>query len=304
MNKRQRQNIHGRNCAWGDSGLDSPNIGLSPNRLVPLYLPNFQLASKMGFLLASIVFLLEFPIIVPNYCSVLAQRFTIHDQDMQSKSTKDTSDENANNAYAALKDGKLDEARKILGQTNLSDPTAMYVRAAFTQNALEAADMYREIVAQNPGKPIAHDALLELYKYHFAMGDYKAAHIDYNELQKYPWTDEIVDPIGFRDSIQSGTFFTIFQRSPAEIEIKAPGLMPEVGEKFLVQVGVFSTPENARRFMEKMRSLNIDAKIFTKIVGGKMFYGVSAGSFLERNQAEAFASNLKSRSINCIVVPK
>ena len=215
-------------------------------------------------------------------------------------------------AYTALKAGKLDDARKFLAAVmqNVSDPVAKYVRAALDQNAIEAADIYKEIVAENPGKPIGHDALLQLYKYHFAEGEYKSAHTDYLELQRYSdlpragaSTGQLIDPAGFKDSIQTEETFNDSQSLP---ETPAPNAetRPVGCGNFVVQIGVFSTLENAREFAEQLRTKNVDAIVFTKSEDGKTLYAVSAGTFSTREAAETFASELKNRSINCIVVQK
>ncbi len=226
---------------------------------------------------------------------------------------QDSGDQNADKAYAALKAGNLDDARKFLAAVMpaaASDPVAMYVRAALDQNAIEAVDIYKEIVAENPGKPIGHDALLQLYKYHFAAGEYKAAHTDYLELQRYPdlsragaSTGQLIDPAGFKDSIQTGATFNDPQSLSGTNAPHAGNPTGGVAE-FVVQTGVFSTLDNAREFAEQLRSKTVDAAVFTKSEDGKTLYAVSAGAFSTREAAETFANELKNRSINCIVVQK
>ncbi|MFZ1080748.1 MAG: SPOR domain-containing protein [Candidatus Kryptoniota bacterium] len=237
--------------------------------------------------------------------SAVAQRFTTKSHDAKAQTTQETENQNGEEAYTALKAGKLDDARKFLADANLSDPLAKYVRAALDQNAAEAAGIYKDIVAENPGKPIGRDALVQLYKYHFAEGNYKSAHTDYLELQKYSGYQiaGLIDPAGFKDSIQTQEAFNNSQKFP---ETPAPNTVSSTGEggNFVVQIGVFSTPENAREFAEKLRTKNVDAIVFTKVEDEKTLYAVSAGKFSTLEAAEAFASDLKNRSIDCIVVQK
>jgi len=243
----------------------------------------------------------------------MAQRFTTKNPPAKTQPSKvkdsvdvKTPNQDAVNAYAALKAGRLADARKFLAEvppSAASEPLAMFVRAALNENAIEAAGIYKKIAAGNPSKPIGHDALLQLYKYHFAAGDYNSAHTDYAELQKYPklsqtesLTDPLVDPAGLKDSIQTSPDFT---ESQNQSEISG---VPLSGE-FIVQVGLFSVQDNAQKFVDELRSKNIDGAIFTRTESGKTFYVVSAGRFPTRDAAEAFAINLKKRSINCMVVP-
>jgi len=250
-------------------------------------------------------FLAAFLIFFSVSKSAMAQRFTTKNQPpkaeaSEAKDSVHTKNQNAEKAYAALKAGRLVDARKLLAAVPVSaasDPFAMYVRASLNENAVEAAGIYKEIVAENSSKPIGHDALLQLYKYHFAAGNYKSAHTDYVELLKYPdaTTDELIDPAGLKDSIQTPQGFDVSQRHHGESDIESCG-------EFIVQVGLFSTRENARKFVDELRSKNIDAAIFAKTEDEKTLYAVSAGSFSTRDAAEAFASDLKNRSINCMVV--
>jgi len=220
---------------------------------------------------------------------------------------------NAEKAYIALMAGRLGDARKFLAAASLSDPVSMYVRAALNQNAVEAADIYKEIVAENRGKSIGRDALIQLYKYHFAAGNYKAAHTDYLELQKYPnfmrtpngsrfattglSTDQLIDPTGLKDTVQTFRDYSGLQKDSDTVAAGDSG-------EFIVQVGIFSTFDNARKFVEEMRAKNIDAAVFTRTETEKTRYAVSAGSFSTRDAAESFASDLKNRSVNCMVVHK
>jgi len=254
---------------------------------------------------------------------VMAQRFTTrnHDAKTQAPQAGDSAhginpNQNAEKAYAALRAGRLTDARKFLSlvpPSTASDPFAMYVRATLDENATEAVDVYKEVVAENPGKPIGYDALLQLYKYHFAAGNYKSAHADYVELRKYPSlvqvpkgsgtaitessTDQLVDPAGLKDSIQTLPDLADLRNNSKASDVSSSG-------EFIVQVGIFSVPDNAHKFADELRSKNIDATILTKIENEKTLYAVSAGSFPTRDAAEAFASSLKGRSINCVVVQK
>lgn len=232
--------------------------------------------------------------------SVFAQRFTSEGQSQQVQKVEPTVDQNAAQAYMALKEGNLDDARRYLAEANSSDPFAMFVRAALTSDATEAADVYKEIIAENEGKPIAREALLQLYKYHFAAGDYNAAHADYLSLRKFPMLTQLTDPLGFEDSLQT--------RAPS-VQLQTvqprPGVntAPQSGN-FAVQVGVFSTSQNARKFVESLRMKGINGTIFTKVESDRMLYAVSAGSFSTRGAAQSFATNLKNRSIDCVVVQR
>ncbi|MGC8653415.1 MAG: hypothetical protein ACP5US_05425, partial [Candidatus Kryptoniota bacterium] len=113
-----------------------------------------------------------------------------------SSQTATSADKFSLEAYLAYKKGNISLSREYLDSAHNTDPYAMYVRAALTENAKEAADIYSDIVSQNRNWPVYHDALMQLYNYHYAIGDYKSAHLDYVALQKFPLAHQIIDPVG------------------------------------------------------------------------------------------------------------
>ncbi|MCL5035290.1 MAG: SPOR domain-containing protein [Bacteroidetes bacterium] len=234
--------------------------------------------------------------------TVRAQRFTSEDKSQKADGMVASGDRNAQQAYLSLKAGDLNDARRYLTESDPSDPFAIFVRAALTPDAVEAVDTYKEIIAEYPGKPIAQQALLQLYKYHFAAGDYGNAHTDYLELRKYtPMMTQLVDPLGFEDTLrlpQPSTALPVSSEQPQPSSPAPPSAM------FTVQLGAFSTPENARRFIATLKEQGIQAAVFTKADGSRTLYAVSTGSFSTRSDAEAYAQELKGRSISCIVVQK
>jgi len=225
----------------------------------------------------------------------IAQRFT--SEASQPSIKPDTGFLNAEKAYLALKDGNLDNARKYLSSADASNPFAMYVRAEFMPDAAQAAGIYKVIANQYPDRSIAHEALLQLYKYHYAAGDYRLAHTDYLQLRKYPGMTRLVDPAGLSDTIQD-------QAPPPQpqIEETPPSPPPGVSESYSVQLGVFSTQENADRFVAQLKSKGVKAAVSPRAGVSKTLYAVTAGDFRTREAADAFAANLKGRSIDCVVV--
>ena len=237
-----------------------------------------------------------------NVSRAFAQRFTSEDPLTVKHLTPDTGFINAERSYLALKAGNLDEARKFLSLADASNPFAMYVRASLTPDATNAVGIYKLIVAQFHGKPIAREALIQLYKYHYAAGNYRLAHTDYLELRKYPGTIQLVDPAGFKDTLQS----SVTPMQPVAVDtpsVQAPEKPPvESEESYSVQLGVFSSQANADRFVADMKTKNIGATISTREGSSRTLYIVTTGTFQTREDADAFATDLKNKSINCIVV--
>jgi hypothetical protein len=237
----------------------------------------------------------------------LAQRFTTNGPSSLAPATGTKSDVEGQLAFEALRSGKIDEARRYLNGADPESPYAMFVRAALTKDGVTAANMYKMIVAENEGTPIAREALIQLYRYHYATGQYQAAHRDYVELEKFALPPPVSDPVGLADSLQSIPQFqpkesvqpaAVPPETPAPVSVAAP-VKPTI---YLVQVGVFTTRDNAWKFVQDLKVYGVTGKVFPKDIGGRTFYGVSAGTFSDQGAAQDRANNLKSRSINAIVV--
>lgn len=245
----------------------------------------------------------KFPLFVSILLSVgvvtaSAQRFTTKGEGNHIPSKPDTGSINAEKSYLALRSGDVDRAKEYLTSADPSNPFSMYVHATLTEDAGEAAGVYKEIVEEYHDKPVAREALLQLYRFHYAAGDYRSARTDYLQLQKYPEMSQLVDPAGLGDTLQDSSTF----RTRIEGTDSLRSLQAERGSAFVVQLGVFSTQENAKKFVSQMKANGIIAKISTKTVAGRLLYTVSTGKFATHEEAIAFAASLKSRSINCVVI--
>jgi len=244
-----------------------------------------------------------------------AQRFTTG-KPAQASVKRDTGSINAEKSYLALKAGDLDKARRSLASADPSNPFSIYVRAYLTQDANQAAEIYKLILSRFAGKPIAGEALLQLYKYHYAAGDYRLAHTDYLQLNKYQGMSHLVDPDGLSDKLpaqtgEPGNDTLQSQGSPEEKQSAKtpPASLPvrpqeSAGLTYSVQLGVFSTQDNANRFAAHLKTENIKAAIAVMEGKTKTLYVVTTGKFASREAAESFAADLKSRSIDCVVVSR
>ncbi|HUI29044.1 MAG TPA: SPOR domain-containing protein [Candidatus Acidoferrales bacterium] len=243
-------------------------------------------------------------LVVVMSSSASAQRFTGKEQTTQTRVKPDTGFINAEKAYLAFKGGEIDDARKYLASADPENPFATYVRAALTENAAQAVGIYRVIVNEYPGKPIAREALLQLYKYHYAAGDYRLAHTDYVELCKYPGAAQLVDPLGLSDRVPSEKDSLQSAVSPASQQSPETPQTATTYEKgtYEVQLGVFSTRENADKFAADMKAEDVKASVSEKAGAAKTLYVVTTGNFPTRDAAVTFATSLKNRSIDCIVV--
>ncbi len=217
------------------------------------------------------------------------------------QNTKDTTEnQNGLKAYEALMQGRTDEARTFLAMANLSDPYAMYVRARLTSDAMVAADMYKEIVAEAPNSPMAIAALRQLYQFHYAIGQYIAARTDSLELQ------HLTDANEKAGSIRPGDLQQVQGITGArqDLNFQGPDIAHQNAVRYTVQFGAFSSTTNAHRFVRNLMRKGIHGEVLKRIIRNRVLYLVVSGDFITEDTAQRFADTLKGKSINCIVVER
>ena len=115
---------------------------------------------------------------------------------------------------------------------------------------------------------------------------------------------QIVDPAGMSDKIPSPNDSVNDRTINAETQgIDTSSFRPPPeNESYFIQLGVFSTRENAERFVSHLKAVNIEATVTSRPGSSKTLYVVTTGDFQTREAAESTAAGFKRRSINCIVV--
>lgn len=94
-----------------------------------------------------------------------------------------------------------------------------------------------------------------------------------------------------------------------QVRIEAIGLkqknsaMPGLSDAYVVQVGAFSSKENARLLAERLQQQLGDAVIHQEKIGGNLYYRVRTGRFTSLNEAENARNLLERQGYgNCFVV--
>lgn len=75
----------------------------------------------------------------------------------------------------------------------------------------------------------------------------------------------------------------------------------EVKKLYRVQIGAFSSKENAENYAKKARDKGFDTIIKEETVNGKTLYRVQCGAFSKRENAEKFAEDLKKAGFDVIM---
>ncbi|HWP83325.1 MAG TPA: SPOR domain-containing protein [Bacteroidota bacterium] len=176
-------------------------------------------------------------------------------------------------------------------------PGVLYLQAVLTSDGSEAAKIYQSIVDNFPKSEWGDDALYKLYQYYYSIGLYKTADQKLEQLkQNYPFS-------AYAAEYQSVRSQEKIQEAPAIIS--KPGTVDKFATSFTVQVGAFSTLQNAEDLRAKFEREGYASNIFTILTDGKKLHKVWVGEFQSYDEAKRFTSEIKKNfNLESIVVSR
>ena len=179
-----------------------------------------------------------------------------------------------------------------------NNPGVMYLQAVLTTDGAEASKLYQNIVDNFPKSEWGDDALYKLYQYYYSIGLYKTAEQKLAQLkEEYPFSAYAAE----KDSIIEEN--QIEKEKPAVIKPK--GTVPKFATNFTVQVGAFSTLQNASELKAKFEKEGYQSNIFTIVSNGKKLHKVWVGEFQTYDEAKRFAVGIKNKfNLTSIVVSR
>lgn len=212
----------------------------------------------------------------------------------------------------------------LLQQQYPNDAGVEYLDAVLTTNGTEAVRKFQTIVDIHPQSEWADDALYKVYQYYYSLGLYKTAEQKMEQLKRQYPNSVYVTGIGTpspssagnepvpavekdtaavsNQPVQSQENVQPEMRQPESTQLK---MAPKAPGKFAVQVGAFSTAENAQKQVDVLASFGIKAATATKNVNGRMWYVVSIEGFATEQEARTFIADLKAKhNINSIIVTR
>jgi tetratricopeptide (TPR) repeat protein len=196
-----------------------------------------------------------------------------------------------------IKNGQADEVKAELPSLltkNQNDPGVLYLQGVLTSDGSEAVKIFQSVVDNFPKSEWADDALYKAYQYYYSIGLYKTATREYDQLkQTYP----------------SSPYLALGELSLANQEAEAvekPGSAQDADNgTFAVQVGAFSTAENANKQKRFFHNVGYPVEVLNKVKRGKSYYLVWIGDFKSDDEARKFGSELKRKyRIDTIVVER
>jgi hypothetical protein len=176
-------------------------------------------------------------------------------------------------------------------------PGVLYLQAVLTTDGSEAAKLYQNIVDNFPKNEWADDALYKLYQYYYSIGLYKTGDQKLQQLrQEFPFSTYAVAEKP-QETLKAP------QETPADV--KPTGSVEKYPTSFTVQVGAFSTLQNAEELKMKFEKENYSSNIFTIVNDGKKLHKVWVGEFQTYEDAKRFTSEIRRKfSLESIVVSR
>jgi tetratricopeptide (TPR) repeat protein len=179
-----------------------------------------------------------------------------------------------------------------------NNPGVMYLQAVLTTDGSEAAKLYQNIVDNFPKSEWGDDALYKLYQYYYSVGLYKTAEQKLVQLkEEYPFSAYAMEQN------------TVIEEKPVVKEkpsvVKPKGTIQKFATNFTVQVGAFSTLQNAGELKTKFEKEGFPSNIFTMVSHGKKLHKVWVGEFQTYDEAKRFTIEIKKKfNLTAMVVSR
>jgi len=176
-------------------------------------------------------------------------------------------------------------------------PGVLYLQAVLTTDGSEAAKLYQNIVDNFPKNEWADDALYKLYQYYYSIGLYKTGDQKLQQLkQEFPFSTYAV-------AEKTAEAPKTPQDPPADV--KPTGSVEKYPTSFTVQVGAFSTLQNAEELKTKFEKENYSSNIFTIVNDGRKLHKVWVGEFQTYEDAKRFTGEIRRQfGLESIVVSR
>ncbi len=208
-------------------------------------------------------------------------------------------------AIQRLEKGEVNEVKSLLPELITkyqNDAGVVYLQGRLATNANEAKQFYQTILSNFPKSEWADDALYRLYQYNYAMGLYRTASAQLQQLAKEYPESPYVKSIPTSDMPKVDKPVSVSKEpepTPAKTEKKSNEQIESkplvIQEKFTLQVGAFSTSVNAEKVKSTFEEKGYKVEVASKIQNGKSLYKVWVGGYRSREEAEKASKEVKSK---------
>ena len=229
------------------------------------------------------------------------------------------SSQNIDLYFSLIDEGELDGVKENLPELLSkypNDPGVLFLRAILTDDGELAISRYKYILENFSNSVYAAEAAMKIGEYFYARGLYtqcatllKTIPIRY---PRYPQMQRLTDlminsfnAIGESDSAKyySLIISSMFPAIETNIESKDNKLSQVFSFRkksenlgpYVIQIGAFSSKDNARRLKLQVSQLGHDVSINKIDSGGKTFYAVRVNRYKSKRKAEEVAKDIKSK---------
>ena len=197
-----------------------------------------------------------------------------------------------------------------------SDPGVLFLKAVLTDDGESAVKQYKYIVKNYPKSIYAPDAAMRIGEYFYARGLYtQCASLLKNIPMKYPrypqiqrLTDLMVNSFNAIGEADSAKYYALIIKSmfPA-IETSFENNDDKLSQVFsfrkktesvgpyVVQIGAFSSRDNAKRLKLQVSQLGHDVSINKVESNNKTFFAVRVNRYNSKRKAEEIGKDIKSK---------
>tara|TARA_Y100000591_G_scaffold9909_1_gene7787 strand:+ start:318 stop:1082 length:765 start_codon:yes stop_codon:yes gene_type:complete len=229
------------------------------------------------------------------------------------------SSQNLDLYFSLIEEGELDGVKESLPEllSKLpNDPGVLFLRATLTEEGESALEQYKYIVKNFPSSIYAPEAAMKIGEYFYARGLYtQCASLLKNIPVQYPrypqmqrLTDLMINSFNAIGEADSAKYYSLIIKSmfPAietNVETKDNKLSQVFSFRkknenlgpYVVQVGAFSSKENANRLRLQISQLGHDVSINKVDSNGKNFFAVRVNRYKSKMQAEEIGRDIKSK---------
>ena len=229
------------------------------------------------------------------------------------------SSQNIDLYFSLIDEGELDGVKENLPELLSkfpNDPGVLFLKAVLTEDGESSLEQYKYIVKKFPKSAYAPKAAMRIGEYFYARGLYtQCASLLKNIPIKYPrypemqrLTDLIINSFNAIGEADSAKYYSLIIKSmfPA-IETNIENNDNKLSQVFsfkkktesqgpyVVQIGAFSSKNNAKRLKLQVSQLGHDVSINKVESNEKTFFAVRVNRYKSKRKAEEIGKDIKSK---------
>jgi tetratricopeptide (TPR) repeat protein len=209
-------------------------------------------------------------------------------------------DAEVSNYISMVKKGQVERVKEAVpGLLNKYPNNAgvLYLQALTTGDGAEAVRIYQSIVDNFPKSQWADDALYKVYQFYHALGLYRTAEQKMAQLKEnYPQSPYLSD---------SGVVSTEGMPEDTIPKLAAQNPQPASTGQYALQVGAYTAEVNAERQKAFFEGLGYPVEIINRVKGNRSLYLVLVGAFASPEEARRQGAEIKrAHNVDSIVTAR